>query len=392
MNKPSSLLGSLAGLTLICSALVTSAMSIGENGNVVWRVGGGLQYNDNIFLDSTDTESDTIWIFSPGVELTYGQERSSNANMKFTYIHDFVTYSDNSRLNRDNPDARLEGSYNTSKSEIDYSVSYKENSQNDAGSNLVGDLAQRDIFNLKIGGEWDVSSKSSLAGAYQMSDISYENSIFHDRDSVALPVNYYWAVTPKVDMSVGYRYRNTSFSRDADYISQNRGDPFNFRPDYDDQFFNLGVRGEIGAKTSAEIRLGTQKRDFNTVGVDDEDLFSANARVTWAATEKSDLSFSYSRDFNADAFGTSIESEDIQVGGSTMFNDQLSGFASIRLANDDYDGGRSDDGLFGQVGVTYTPTLYSAVTIAYVVYNNDSDFSPADFDNNVINISGTLRY
>ena len=48
-------------------------MSLGEKGNVVWRVGGALQYNDNIFLDSTDEQSDVIWIFSPGVELSYGQ-------------------------------------------------------------------------------------------------------------------------------------------------------------------------------------------------------------------------------------------------------------------------------------------------------------------------------
>lgn len=391
MNKASSLLCLILGLGLIISVSSASAMSLGEKGNVVWRVGGALQYNDNIFLDSTDEQSDVIWIFSPGVELSYGQP-VSNANIKFTYIHDFITYSDNSRLNRDNPDARLVGSYRTPKSRVDYSVSYQENSQNDAGSNLVGDLAQRDILNVNLGGEWDFSSKSSISGGYQLNDVSYENPAFHDRDAVSIPVNYYWGLTPKLDMSVGYRYRNTSFSRGADFISQNRGDPFNFRPDYDDQFFNLGIRGEIGAKTTAEIRVGTQKRDFNVRGVDDEDLFSANARVNWAATEKSNLAFTYSRDFNADAFGTSIESEDIQLSGSTTFNDQLSGFASLRFANDDYNGGRSDDGLFGQVGVTYSPTLYSAVTIAYVVYNNDSDFLPADFDNNVINISGTLRY
>ncbi|MCZ6675227.1 MAG: outer membrane beta-barrel protein [Verrucomicrobia bacterium] len=379
----------ILGSLLICTAAPVSFF--GENTSLIWRVGGAIQYNDNIFLDATDTESDTIWVFSPGLELNFGQQ-PSNANLNITYVHDFVTYSDNSRLNRDNPDAKLKGFYRTAKSRINYGFSYKENSQNDVGSNLVGDIARRNIFTMNVDGEWDFSAKSSVSAGYQLHDVTYENPRFHDRDAVSVPVNYYWAVSPKLDMSVGYRFRNTSFARGSEYISQNRGDPFNFRPDYDDQFFNVGVRGEIGAKTTAEIRVGTQKRDFNTPGVSDSDLFSANARVVWVATAKSSLTFLYSRDFNADAFGTSIKSDDFQVAGSTKLSEQVSGFASLRFANDNYNGGRSDDGLFGQVGVTLIPNSYSTITLAYVIYNNDSNFAPADFDNNVINISGTLRY
>jgi hypothetical protein len=73
-------------------------------------------------------------------------------------------------------------------------------------------------------------------------------------------------------------------------------------------------------------------------------------------------------------------------------SEELSGFASIRFSNDDYDYGRTDEGISGQVGVTYSPNSNSAISIAYILYNNNSDFAPADFDNNVINISGTLRY
>lgn len=373
----------------LCSA--APVIGFGENSNVVWRLGGAIQHNDNIFLDSTNEESDTIWVFSPGVELHFGRE-PSNANVNISYVHDFVTYGDNKRLNRDSPDGRLNGFYKTPKSRIDYAVSYKENSQNDASNNLVGDLARRNILRLNVRGEWDMSAKSSLSAAYQLDDVAYDSPRFHDRDATSIPVNYYWEVTPKLDMSVGYRYRNTSFSRSPEFISQNRNDPLNYRPDFDDQFFNVGVRGQLGAKTTGEIRVGIQERDFNASGVKDEDLFSADASVTWQATEKSNVSVLLSRDFNADAFGTSIESTDVQLAGSTKLSEQVSGFASLRFSDDKYSVGRSDDGTFGQVGVTFTPNMYSAISLAYVIYNNDSDFLPADFDNNVINISGTLRY
>jgi polysaccharide biosynthesis protein VpsM len=289
-------------LSFLALHSISSAVPLGENGQVVWRLGGGLQYNDNIFLDSTGAESDMIYIFSPGVELSYGQE-ASNANIKVTYVHDFITYGDNSRLNRDNPDAGLSGFYKSPKSILNYGISYKENSQNDAGNNLVGDLAHRSIFRINVGGEWDFSAKSSASVAYLMDDVSYDDPQFFDRDSVNVPVNYYWAISPKLDMSVGYRQRNTSFARGGEYISQNRNNPLNFRPDYDDEFFNVGLRGSIGAKTTAKVRIGSQKRDFNIRGVSNEDLFSANAKVNWAATEKSDISVLYSRDFNADSYG-----------------------------------------------------------------------------------------
>ncbi|MCB1124142.1 MAG: outer membrane beta-barrel protein, partial [Verrucomicrobiae bacterium] len=298
------------------------------------------------------------------------------------YVHDILTYSDNTRLNRDNADLRLSGFHQSAKSRFEYSGTYKENSQNDASNNLAGDLAQRNITSIRLNNEWNMTAKSSVAIGYQLQDIKYDNSVLYDRQHTTIPLNYYWGITPKLDMSVGYRNRNTSFE----------GGAMGSRPDLDDQFFNVGVRGVIGSKTTGEIRIGTQKRDFNTPGVKDENLLSADARITWAATEKSDFTLVVSRDFNADAFGTSIESTDVQVGGTTAISEYFNGFASIRLSSDDYNGGRSDDGLFGQIGVSYTPNAYSAFSLAYILYNNDSSYLPADFDNNVFNISGTLRY
>ena len=378
----------LAGY-LISLGIVSAASIEGmENTNFTWRLGGAVQTSDNIFLDSRNEVSDTIWIFSPGIELTIGQE-PSNANVNFTYVHDFVNYTSNGDLDRDDPDVKLSGYYRTSKSRIDYGVSYLESSQNDASNNLVGDLARRDLFSYFVRGEWDVSAKSSLSAAYHGFDVSYDNPGLSDRDLASIPVNYYWEASPKLDLSVGYRYRNTSFGR---RVSPNPNIPFGRLPDYDDQFLNVGIRGELGPKTTGEIRVGIQDRDFNTRGVSDDDLFSADARVLWEATENSNMSVLVSRDFNADAFGTSIESTELQLSGSTTLRGQISGFASIRLTDDKYGAGRSDDGTFGQLGFTFTPNMHSSVSLSYMIYNNSSDLQAADFDNSIINFSGTLRY
>ena len=154
------LVGFLTSLAL-CSA--EGPVMLGENSSLNMSIGGAIQYNDNVFLDSVDEESDTILVFSPGVELNFGQE-PSNAYVKLVYVHDFVSYSDNSRLNRDNPDIKLDGLLKSVKSNIDFGLSYKENSQNNASNNLTGDLATRNILRAHVSGEWSMSAKSSLAG------------------------------------------------------------------------------------------------------------------------------------------------------------------------------------------------------------------------------------
>lgn len=381
------IVGYLAALAT-CSA---GPVMLGENSSLTMSLGGAYQFNDNIFLDSTDEVNDSIIVFSPGVELNFGHE-VSNAHVKLSYVHDFIAYNDNSDLNRDTPDVSLDGRINSVKSSITFGASYKENAQNDASNNLAGDLAVRSIFNVRVNGEWEMSAKSSLAAGYRLQDVQYDNPQFYDREMSVIPINYYWAVTPKLDASVGYQHRNTSYEPDGMRIRQNPLAPGLFRPDTDDQFFNVGLRGTLGAKTTGEIRLGIQERDFNTPGVDDEDLFSVDARAVWQATEKSNFSVLFSRDFNADSFGTSIESTDIQIGGSTELRENFSGFASIRISKDEYSGLRTDDGTYSQVGVTYTPNSRSAVSVAYIVYKNESDFVPADFDNGVLNFSGTVRF
>ena len=56
----------------ICSA--EGPVMLGENSSLNMTIGGAIQYNDNVFLDSVDKESDTILVFSPGLELNFGQE------------------------------------------------------------------------------------------------------------------------------------------------------------------------------------------------------------------------------------------------------------------------------------------------------------------------------
>ena len=366
-------------------------MTLGDNGSIIARLGGAIQYHDNIFLDSEEERSDTMVVFSPGVELNLGAT-ASNAHANILYVHDFIHYFENDHLDRDNMRVAAKGYSKWPKARINYSLSFRERSQNDATNNVVGDIARRDRLHSMVRAEWEMNAKSSLAGGIGVDEVDYEAANLQDRDSYNFPIDFYWEYSPKLDMSVGYRYRRTTFSGDYNFPSVHGpggpADPFTYK----DHFFNLGVRSRIGAKTSGEIKLGIQNRESNPAGRLLQEMFALDGRIAWAVTDKTTGSLRISRDFRSDAFGTSIESSDVSFSANTKFNPKYSGFASFRYGDDRYFTGRSDEGIFGQVGLTYNPNLHSTVSLAYLIYNNSSNTKWADFNSSLFNLSGNLRY
>ena len=366
-------------------------MALGDNGSIIARLGGAIQYHDNIFLDSANERGDTIVVFSPGVELNLGGT-TSNAYANIVYTHDFVHYFETDSLDRDNVRGAIKGHSKWPKARVNYSMSFREHSQNDASNNVIGDIARRNRFHAMVRSEWEMSAKSSLAASLGMDNVDYEATNLHDRDSYNIPLDYYWQYSPNLDMSVGYRYRHTSFSRDYNFPDVLGLDGSQEPASHQDHFFNIGVRGRIGAKTSGEIKVGIQNRESGAAGRSLEEMFAVDGRIVWAATAKTAGTLRISRDFRSDAFGASIESSNLSVSVKTRFNEEYSGFATIRYAEDRYFTGREDEALFGQVGLAYTPNLHSAISLAYVVYNNNSNFKSADFDSSLVNLSGNLRY
>ncbi|MBC9867348.1 MAG: outer membrane beta-barrel protein [Opitutae bacterium] len=380
-----------AVLFSITAGQASPMMALGDNGSIIARLGGAIQYQDNIFLDNANERSDTIVVFSPGVELNLGGS-TSNAHTNVVYIHDFVHYFETDSLDRDNIRVAVKGHSKWPKARINYSMSFREHSQNDASNNVVGDIARRDRYHGVIRSEWEMSAKSSLAASLGMDKVDYEAANLQDRQSYNIPLDYFWEYSPKLDMSVGYRFRHTSFSRDYNFPAAIGRDEPKDLSTYKDHFLNVGVRGQVGPKMSGEIKVGIQNRESNTSGRVLQDMFALDGQVVWAATEKTAGTLRISRDFRSDAFGASIESSELSLSARTRFNEEYSGFATIRYAEDLYFTGREDEAIFGQVGLTYTPSVHSAISLAYVVYNNNSNFKSADFDSRLVNLSGKLRY
>jgi len=384
----------LPGLLFACVAQLSAQplIRLSDNAEISVQLTGAAQYNDNVFLDAEDQVSDVLLILSPGIVFNYGEPGQTNLNI--TYVHDIVTYVDNDDQNRDNPNFSLTGSFASPKSDLSYSATYQDITQNSATNNLLSELADRTEIEARVRGEWEMSVKSSAAVGANYLDVNYSNPALFDREEYALPLNYYWEYTPKLDLSVGYRYRESSYSRSA-YTDIVDGlliiVPAGELPDRTDHFFNLGVRGELGAKTSGEVRVGYQNRDFGgTSG--SKGQFSVDASVDWEASPKMLYTVKASRDFRSASTGASYTTTDMQVIGQYAIDAEWSSYASLKYMDDSYDGGISNQSFYGQLGVRYTPNLYSSFVLAYTLYDNSSSAADSGFTSNIFNLSATLRY
>src|SRR5690606_12181700 len=82
----------------------------------------------------------------------------------------------------------------------------------------------------------------------------------------------------------------------------------------------------------------------------------------------------------------------VTFGGSTQFNANLAGNASVRYQQADYSNGRQDDFMFFSVSSPYAFNQHISGVLAYSFQDNDSNTHGASFTANVISLSAVFRY
>lgn len=370
--------------TLALASAVPSAaalVSIGETANIYFNGSATARYDDNIFLRPNNEESDLIFIFAPGVELNVG--RRANANFNLYYREDFYLYEDNSDLDTNISNIFLDAFYNMPRLDLRLDASYQELIQPETNLRAIGvdGLIEREVYNASFRGEYEISERTSIASGVSGSKTDFDNNVFfNDTESFSIPVTLYYSLTPRFDLSAGYRYRYTDVKRSG--LSGSR--------EYDDNYVNVGIRGEVLPKLMGEARVGYQERSVKGGG--DDDGISFGVDFSHFLTPKITLLVGGYRDYETGGQGNSIETIGGSLGARYTFNHLVSATAGVNYFERDYDSGRTDDTLDLNVGVSYSPISYVNLSAGYIFRTNDSNIGALEFDNNIFNLSASLRY
>lgn len=366
----------LALLSTLATTPVFAApfLAIGDNAELFLTARVEARYEDNVTLsDDSVSIEDEVFEFTPGAEVVFGKNSLTRGTVSF--YERFIAYSDNNELNEELANFLFNTVYEGAKLNLKSNLSFREliqNSQDTAGNTLV----RRDEYAAGLTGELSVTEKSKVGAGLKYDATDYKQTGFTDREIYTVPVNYYFAISPKLDLSTGIQYRQTDVDVGADS---------------EDYYFNVGARGEFTPKLIGTFTVGYTLRDTDATGVDDETMLGLDAGLTYLYSDKTQFTLNMSNDFGTASQGFGQEIAAINVGIRSQIAADWSARASVGYQELDYiTSNRVDEYMTGLLGVTYVVSQTISLDAFYSYADNDSDVS--DFTANVLSVSANFRY
>jgi hypothetical protein len=379
-----------ARIALMTAAIGTAAqaapfLAIGDGAELFVTGTLGVRVDDNIFLASTSRAGglpgevdDTIFDINPGLELTFG--KNSTLKGSLTLVDAFSNYTDNSDLNTNLFSGDFRSNFDDGKMKLKFNTGFHELNQNDA---LIQGLIRRDQFVIGTSGEVEVTQITSVSAGINFDHLHYKRSGYGDSDDLTVPLNFYYKWTPKIDLSVGYRYRN--YETDASAAR-----------DSVDHYFNIGARGEFSPKLTGQFTVGVISRKLENGGT--ETLPGIDGSLTYEFSPKTSLQFGASNDYGTSPTGAQQKNFTLRTSATINLDEQWSLNGGISYRSLDYyqrfgsTPAHTDDFIEGSVGAAYIVNTYVKLSAAYTYRSNDSEVTTSDFKNNVFSIAASVRY
>ena len=367
---------SLVSVALGYSGYAAPFLTIGDGAELFLTGSLGVRADDNIYL-ARDATSDLIFDITPGAELSFG--KNAQLKGKLTLAEAFTSYSDNSALNTNLFSADFVSRFDDGKLRLGYDLSFRELNQNsfDARPALAGlnpGLVRRDNFVTTVSAESEISQKTAVATSLSFTRDNYKRAGYSDTDSITVPIDFYYKWTPKTDLSIGYRYRDTQVQ-----IGQ----------DSTDHFFNVGARGEFSPKLTGRFAVGLNRRQVGNGG--DANQLGLEAKFAYELTPKTSLEFGASNDFGTSPQGQQLKNKTVNAMVTAKLTPEWSVNAGLSWRAIDY-GARTDDYWESQVGTTFIISTNVRMVGSYVYRNYSSDVRLNEFRNNVFSVAANFRY
>jgi hypothetical protein len=342
----------------------------------------GVRTDDNVLL-SNHKSNDTIFSIVPGLDLVYGQNALTKGK---AYFQETISrFTENNRLNTSLASLGFDGKYDDQKTSITFNTSFVQLDQNTVdirptapATGTKADFIRRDVFHIEGGSEISVTDKTSVAGAVAYENIDYKRTGYVSSKITSIPLDYYYFVLPKLALSGGFTYRDTSLATGG--VGSK------------DYFYNVGARGEFTPKLTGKFAVGYTQRKMDTGR--NEDTVGLASSFAFAVDEKTALQFGVTNDFGVSGAGQSERNLTWSAGAQTSLTADWSvgGNLSYRTINYLGVGARTDNYFEGTLTATYTYSTQINFTAGYTYRNNSSKFASSTFDNSVFAIAANFRY
>lgn len=377
----------LLSASLGASAYANPFLAVGDGAELFLTGGLGIRADDNILFATTNEESDLIFDITPGIDLTFGKNAQMQGALTLNVV--FSSYSDNSNLNTELFNGDFVTKYDDGKLKMGFNLGFHELNQNSA---FTRGLVRRDVFNAGGNAEVEVSQITSVGGGVSFVHENYKRAGYTDSDTLTVPLDFYYKWTPKVDLSLGYRFRDTQVDLGSDSK---------------DHFFNVGARGEFSPLFTGTVKVGFNNREFDGGG--DDSSLGLDASFAYEISPKTSLQFGAANDYGTSATGRQQENLSLNGAIITKLSEEWSVNLGLSWRSIDYSEvlgapitaanprgiaqrAYTDDFLEARIGTTYIINTNVRLGAEYVYRDLSSDISTNEFSNNVFSVTASFRY
>lgn len=390
-------LATAAGVVLTSAIQAAPLVSLGDGMDLYFNGAATIRNESNVLQSSSEEESDTVFIFSPGLELVVGRPDETDFAGRLLYRQNFMRYSS---LNEDDAttaaDENLDASFTDVTAEAtltngattyDGSVRFYQTQSNSVSGGVdgspdtpvIGAAIERDVTSINNYVELEFSPKTSFGMGLDYNSVDYDESGtlgYTDSSNWSVPADFYYEISPKIDLSLSYRYRSV--------------DVESTQPDAVDQFLMIGLRGQLTPKLKGFLKVGAVHRSPDEGDSETEPSVSMN--LSYQATPLLEMGANAYRDFGVAQTGGATT---IRTGAALRAKYNISPMfhasGRIGLYRTEYPT-RDDDFYSMGVSMTYTPNEYVSVSGGYTYANNASSSDPHEFKNNILELSAMFRY
>jgi hypothetical protein len=371
----------LAFVSALSGAPVFAApfLSIGDNAELFLTTNTQVRYEDNVGLaQDAFKQDDLVYQVSPGFELSYGKKGDFKSTLAI--FDQLVRYTNANNLDSELLNVVWDASYKLAKLSVGADASYRQLVQNSrdtaaaaGGSGTID--SRRNVLSGSTTSEYAFTEKTKASTGVSYSKTAYADAKFKDSESYTIPVNYFYGISPKVDLSAGLRYSKTKV--DAG-------------PDSQDVNFNVGARGEYTPKLSGSFDVGYTVRTLEAES--EQGIIAVNSGLTYVYSLKTDFSLNAQSGFETTPAGQSQRSYGLNLGGRTRFNDAYGASAGLGYKLIDFADTRQDHFVTLDLGFSHTISDRVSLAADYRYQNNMSSVSSGEFAANTISFSANFRY
>ena len=377
--------------TFLCTIAALTSVDLSIPAAAATRIGDSLaiafagtlsaRADDNIFLSDLHEVKDTLVDATPSLTLTFGHGSQTAGSLELAET--FTRYRENDLLDDELLSAVAGASFRDDNRALVLDAAYREINQSTRDVRSTA-LVRRDLLHAGIVGTLGVSPKISVGIGLAWDKTRYDNALYNDAAELTVPLNSYYALSEKLDLSAGFRHRQTSL----DVASGNSKD----------DYANVGLRVPVSEKLSGFLNVGYNRRKPR-VG-DAESGLGLEALLHYGATEKTAFTLNVANDYATGAQGDSQKILAVSPELKTTFSPQWILTAGLTWQRLEDFSGREDTYVDGHVGLTYRIHDQATIGATYRRRSNDSDTAftdiqgrrrSASFDNAIVSITANLR-